>query len=259
MASERDELLALGAAGALTPAESAELDRLLATDAQAASEFAALLDDITVLADSVAEEPPARLRAAVLDAVAAEPQLGDLPAGEPIEPAAPVAPEPPDPAVPVEAPPEHLAPVVPIHRRKWWIPATAVAAAIVIVVGALVVTRDADAPTDDVMAAVLDDGDAVTVELTGAAGDLRLIKSEENDATVLIGDNIDAPDDQLVLQLWAIADGEPGSMGTFLPEEDGHVAFVMEGTEPDGVLYAVTVEPEGGSQQPTSEPVYGPA
>ena len=33
----------------------------------------------------------------------------------------------------------------------------------------------------------------------------------------------------------------------------------MEGTEPEGVLYAVTVEPEGGSEQPTTEPVYGPA
>ena len=59
--------------------------------------------------------------------------------------------------MPVDAepssPPEHVAPVVPIHRRRWWMPATAVAAAIVIIGGALVVTRDADAPTDDMMAA----------------------------------------------------------------------------------------------------------
>ncbi len=252
MAEERDELLALGAAGALTPEESTELERVLAADPRAAEEYAALLDDITVLADSVAEQPPARLRAAVLDAVATEPQAGEQP--EPAEIAVPV-----EPAEPVESPPEHVAPVVPIHRRKWWIPATAVAAAIVIVVGALVVTRDADAPTDDMMAAVLDDDDAVTVELGGGEGDLRLIKSEENDATVLIGDGVDAPDDELVLQLWAIADGQPASMGTFVPDDDGHVALVMNGTEPEDTLYAVTIEPEGGSEQPTSEPVYGPA
>ena len=134
------------------------------------------------------------------------------------------------------------------------------AAAIVLVVGALVVTRDADAPTDDdMMADVLDDDDAVTVELTGPAGELRLVKSEEHDATVLVGDGIDAPDAEQVLQLWAIADGQPASMGTFVPEVDGHVAFVMEGTEPEGVQYAVTVEPEGGSEQPTSDIVAGPA
>ncbi len=148
---------------------------------------------------------------------------------------------------------------MPIHRRRWWIPATAVAAAIVIVGGALVVTRDADAPTDDLMAEVLEADDAVTVELTGADGELRLVKSEEHDATVLVGDGVVVPADPEVLQLWAIADGQPASMGTFVPEDDGQVAFVMEGTEPEGVLYAVTIEPEGGSEQPTTEPIYGPA
>ena len=64
MAEDRDELLALGAAGALTPDETVELDRLLAADPQAAAEYAALVDDLTVLAESVAEPPPAGLRAA---------------------------------------------------------------------------------------------------------------------------------------------------------------------------------------------------
>jgi anti-sigma-K factor RskA len=109
------------------------------------------------------------------------------------------------------------------------------------------------------MAAVLDDDDAVTVELDGEAGALRLVKSDEHDATVLVGDGIDAPDPDHVLQLWAIEDSTPSSMGTFVPNADGRVAFVMEGTEPEGVLYAVTVEPEGGSDQPTTQPIYGPA
>ena len=64
MAEDRDELLALGAAGALTPDETVELDRLLAADPQAAAEYAAMVDDLTVLAESVAEPPPAGLRAA---------------------------------------------------------------------------------------------------------------------------------------------------------------------------------------------------
>jgi anti-sigma-K factor RskA len=255
MAEDREELLALGAAGALTPEETAELESLLATDPSVAAEFAAMLDDVTVLAESVAERPPEQLRASVMAAIAAEPAATDPVAAEPT--AAPVpAPAPP----PAPAPAEHVAPVVPIHRRRWWIPATAVAAAIVVVVGALIVTRDAEAPTtSDVMAAVLEDDDAVTVELTGSPGELRLVTSEEHDATVLVGDDIAAPDPQHVLQLWAIEDSQPASMGTFVPDADGHVAVVMEGTEPEGALYAVTVEPEGGSEQPTSEPIYGPA
>ncbi len=251
MNEEREEMLALGAAGALTPEEAAELDRLLADDPQAAAEYAAMLDDITALAESVAEPPPARLRAAVLEAISAERQA-DVGAAA-TSTTAPPLPPPPAPEQP------HIAPVVPIHRRRWWIPATAVAAAIVIVGGALLVTRDADAPTDDVMAQVLDADDAVTVELAGELGALQLVKSEDVDATVLRGDGVEDPDADQVLQLWAIADGEPASMGTFVPEDDGHVAFVMEGTEPEGTLYAVTIEPEGGSEQPTTEPIYGPA
>jgi anti-sigma-K factor RskA len=251
MNEEREEMLALGAAGALTPDEARELDRLLAADPQAAAEYAAMLDDISAFAESVAEPPPAALRGAVLEAIAAEQQIGvDAQAVSELPP-------PLQPPRPPEEP--HLAPVVPIHRRRWWVPATAVAAAIIIVGGALLVTRDADAPTEDVMADVLDDAEAVTVELTGESGDLRLVKSEEHDATVLVGDGVVVPAEPEVLQLWAIANGQPASMGTFVPEDDGHVAFVMEGTEPEGVLYAVTIEPEGGSEQPTSEPIYGPA
>jgi Anti-sigma-K factor rskA len=253
MAEDRDELLALGAAGALTPDETAELERVLATDPLAAARYAEMVDDLTVLAESVAEPPPAGLRAAVLAAIAAEPHESALD-----DRAAAPVPPPADPAA-QPAEPEHLAPVVPIHRRRWWMPATAVAAAIVIIGGGLIVTRDADAPSDDMMAAVLDDNDAVTVELTGSAGVLRLVKSAEHDATVLVGDDIEAPAEPEVLQLWAIEDDQPSSMGTFRPNDDGHVELVMEGTEPEGAAYAVTVEPEGGSDQPTGDIVAGPA
>ena len=45
-------------------------------------------------------------------------------------------------------------------------------------------------------------------------------------------------------------------MGTFTPDADGHVAAVMEGlVEPPDTIYAVTIEPAGGSPQPTSDPV----
>ena len=95
MDEERDELLALGAAGALTPEEAVELERLLAADPQAAAEYAAMLDDVTALAESVAEAPPARLRAAVLEAVAAEAQVGAAAPPPASELAPPLQPPPP--------------------------------------------------------------------------------------------------------------------------------------------------------------------
>ena len=58
-------------------------------------------------------------------------------------------------------------------------------------------------------------------------------------------------------QVWAIVDGRPASVKVFKSDADGHA--LVEGlpmpTTPHGVtLIAVTVEPAGGSSQPTTEP-----
>ena len=104
---------------------------------------------------------------------------------------------------------------------------------------------------------MLDDDSAQHVALVGDLSGLTVIRSENEDASAIVGDDIDAGltgDD--VLQLWAIRDGVPTSMGTFTPDAEGHVAAVMEGlVEPPDTIYAVTIEPAGGSPQPTSDPV----
>lgn len=231
-----DELLALGAAGALTADEQRELDRLLAADPAAARQFADLQDASSVLAEAVSEPPPAHLRARVLDAVgtgahpgAAEPRAAETPGA---------------------------ADVVPIRRRRWMIPATAIAAAVVLVVGGLVIERIADAPTtDEMVAAVLADPQAVTVELGGSIGELHLVKSPAENMTVLMGNDIAPPERDLVFQLWAEHDGEMADMGTFMPTADGEVTMVMDGVSPESTCYAVTIEPAGGSEQPTGDHV----
>jgi anti-sigma-K factor RskA len=57
-----------------------------------------------------------------------------------------------------------------------------------------------------------------------------------------------------IYQLWFMKDGEPVSVGTF---ETTDSIVVMELTESfDGYQdAAVTIEPNGGSRQPTSDPV----
>jgi anti-sigma-K factor RskA len=230
-----DELLALGAAGALTADEQRELDRLLAADPAASREFADLQVAASVLAEAASEPPPAHLRERVLDTAATEAQPGvekSHGGGTPVN-----------------------APVVPIHRRRWMIPATAVAAAAILLVGGLVIERIADAPTSDELSAVLDDPRAITVELTGSIGQLQLVKSPSENATVLMGHGITAPDSDHEFQLWAIHDGEMADMGTFMPTTTGDVMMMMDGVSPPDTEYAVTIEPMGGSEEPTGDHV----
>jgi anti-sigma-K factor RskA len=215
-----DELIALDAVGALTAEEARELDELLARYPNAGDEHRELGDAATLIADSVGEPPPPHLRAAVLAAIADRE--------------------------------ESVAPVVKLHHRRWMIPATAVAAAALLIVGGLVIQDIADAPSDDErVAEVVSDPQATTVMLTGTIGQLELYKSSAHDMTVLMGRDIEAPSGDFVFQLWAIVDDEMRDMGTFVPDPEGGVEMMMDGVSPPDTRYAVTVEPVGGSEQPT--------
>ncbi len=58
-------------------------------------------------------------------------------------------------------------------------------------------------------------------------------------------------------QLWFIKDGKPVPSVTFKPESTGHARVEKIPVPAGGALSAaaITVEPEGGSQQPTSTPI----
>jgi anti-sigma-K factor RskA len=58
-------------------------------------------------------------------------------------------------------------------------------------------------------------------------------------------------------QVWAIVDGKPASVKVFNADPDGHAlveGLAMPTTSRGVTLIAVTVEPAGGSPQPTTEP-----
>ena len=253
------DLLALGAAGALSDEEYRALDELLAADPALAREYAELQTSAATLAEASSEAPPAHLRPSILDAISGVEQL---PSHDGVEQlprhdgtAAIDDRVASDTDVAAPAPVEHHRPpnVVPIHHRRWMVPATAAAAVVMLLVGGLIIRNDADAPGDQ-MAAVLNDDDAVTILLDGSLSGLRLIKSDRENAAVLMGSGLDQPDAGMVFQLWAIHDEQKFSMGTFMPPATGEVAIVIEGAGGDSE-WAVTVEPEGGSDQPTSAPV----
>ena len=231
MNDDDEVLVALAAVGALDDDEQGAFEARLAAEPELAAAYDEALESAGLLADAVSEPPPPQLRAAVLASIAS--------------------------SEPVTAEPTNVVDLgARRHRRRWMLPATAAAAAVLVIGGALIITHNADAPGDPV-AAVLDDESAQHVALLGDLSGLTVIRSENEDASAIIGDDIEAGltgDD--VLQLWAIRDGVPTSMGTFTPDADGHVAAVMEGlVEPPDTIYAVTIEPAGGSPQPTSDPV----
>jgi anti-sigma-K factor RskA len=66
--------------------------------------------------------------------------------------------------------------------------------------------------------------------------------------------NLPPADEGLVYQLWFLADGPPVPGGTFQSDPDGHALATVDGPAEGLVLRgaAVTIEPAGGSPQPTS-------
>ncbi|MET0469059.1 MAG: anti-sigma factor [Aeromicrobium sp.] len=81
-------------------------------------------------------------------------------------------------------------------------------------------------------------------------GSVKMMMSASEDTAVIIAKELPKPDDGQVYQVWMIDPDGPTSHGTF--ETDGQM--VMHGLA-DADRVAVTVEPAGGSDQPTSAPI----
>jgi anti-sigma-K factor RskA len=103
----------------------------------------------------------------------------------------------------------------------------------------------------EVIAAMVHDKDAI--ELTGPGG-AEAIVSQTDRGAVLVAVNLgEAPPDR-DYQLWLMKDGVPTAAETF--DVENGVVIVESAHDLDGFDgAAVTVEPEGGSEQPTTQPV----
>ena len=179
------------------------------------------------VSEATATEPPAHLRATILAAVAA-----DRPAAEPVD----------------------LATRRPRRMRTALL--AAAAAVVVAVGGGVVATR------------MIDDEKAPTAEQVFAADDVRtssgaiegggtatVVYSKDADAGVLVMNNVTPPVPGTVYQMWLV--GESDSMVPAGTMDAAAVApsttAVLDGIS-DATALAFTVEPPGGSTQPTSEP-----
>jgi anti-sigma-K factor RskA len=72
---------------------------------------------------------------------------------------------------------------------------------------------------------------------------------------VLIAAHLPSLDAKKTFELWVLpATGNPIPAGLFRANEDSSATFVRPGPIENAAAVAVTVEPEGGSPQPTTTP-----
>jgi anti-sigma-K factor RskA len=98
---------------------------------------------------------------------------------------------------------------------------------------------------------VLASPDATTVEKTfDGGGNVRMVTSASADSAVIFANKLPDPGADKVYQVWMIGHDGPASQGWFKSSDE----MIMKGVS-DADRVAVTVEPAGGSKQPTSAPI----
>ncbi|MGM1030732.1 MAG: anti-sigma factor domain-containing protein [Actinomycetota bacterium] len=252
-----DDLAAAYALDALSPAERARFEAEASPAALA--EAAALADTAALLAGDPVEPPPT-LRASVLDAIRREPQLDAEPPAAPSEafsaPAVPAAVQP----VSVE-PARASAGPGPAERRARarWRPLRtigAIAAGAALLLGGVALgTQLGEDSTDEALGAVVSAADAERGEVELPDGSTAtVVWSAERGQSVILFDGLTAAPAGSTYQAWYIDADGPQSAGTF-DASDGATAFLLDGAFTAGAAVGVTVEPDGGSDAPTTDPI----
>lgn len=141
-----------------------------------------------------------------------------------------------------------------------WLAAAAVAA--ILFTGGVLVGRQTmpavSASDDPDVASVLEvaaAGDALFSDVDMMGAHSRVVISDEMDKSVFLATDLPTPAKGLCYQVWRVSDdGSKVSAGVFLPDQQGHVAVVLDGGA-DVSSYVITLEPPGGSKAPTGEMV----
>ena len=221
---------------ALNADERAEYEVHLAGCARCQAEVAELRGAASQLGVAVAEQPPAELRARVLAEVDRTPQD---------QPGAPVV---------------DLAQGRERRSQRIFQAAAAVFAILALVVGAWGVSahRDANDTKQQASAvrAVVAAPDAEVIHGSGQNGvSANVVVSHSLGQSAFVADGLAAPPSGKTYQLWYIdASGSARSAG-LVTTSDGNSTQLLQGTINGATTVGMTVEPSGGSTQPTTKPV----
>ncbi len=268
----------VAALNALTGPESEEFEAHLADCPTCSAEIAGFRETAARLGAAAAETPPASMRAAVMALVSVTRQLPpevsqstkELPVlgrhhglGDqlPLELVAPVeiSGELPaadaDPKVSVSPTPE--AKVINLNSRRRFSGRLMLAAAAVIAIAIAAVaifqspeTTDADLALQNCVLNAADTHVQPATPDSQATANVRL--SNSCGAAIIELSNVGTlPADQ-TYQLWIIAGDQPRSVDTMVPDANGTMPVVVTPLQVGDTQLGVTVEPAGGSEQPTS-------
>lgn len=233
---ELRELLPAWALDAVTPEEAAAVDRAVAADPALAEEARALREVAAHLATGAGEAPPAALRGDVLDLVARTPQDGAGSTGE-------------RDGVVVDLARERTR-----RRGRWLVAAVALAAAAVpgvIAVQQYERASRAEEQLTTVAEALAEPGaQLLAADVVGGGRAVAVVGA---DTSVFSARDLPALTSDEVYQLWVVDDGGARSAGV-LTVASGRASAELADL-PDGATIAMTVEPAGGSTQPTTDPV----
>ena len=239
---------------ALNDAENAQFESLLAESEETRAEVTELADTAVELGLSVAPiDPPAELRASILDKIAMTPQLAEIPArlaaahDDDHELARPVGPA------------EERA------RRRWYTrPLTtlvAAAAAVALVFGGgvavnAVIQGQQVSATASAISQIQSASDFQrrTVSVT-SGGEATVIWSVSLRRSALLGTGLKKLPEGKTYELWYMRTDGAVPAGTFLSDGSGTQSVVLSGKMDAGDNIGMSIEPAGGSTKPTSDPV----
>lgn len=230
-ADDLHHLAAAYALDALDPEERRRFEAHYPTCGICAAEVADFRATAAVLAEAAGTVPPAGLRDRVLADVGRTRQLSPLV-------------------------PDRVAELADRRRRRRAGPllVAAAAAVVVLVGGALAAVRLAGGR--DAIGEVASAPDAVVADLAGEDGSLRVIWSAERDELVVVADGLADPGPGRVYELWFLLPDGVAPAGLFEPDDDGVVRTVLSVDDVEGAGFGVTIEPEGGSSEPTLPVLY---
>ncbi|MBM4516739.1 anti-sigma factor [Rhodococcus hoagii] len=139
-------------------------------------------------------------------------------------------------------------------KRRWQITMASVAAAVVLLVGGVVIGRQLTEtpPATPVTAQILAASDmhSVTAEIPGG-GTATTMYSKEANAAMLVMNGVTPPKPDTVYQMWLVRGDEPVPAGTMGPDQvSPTTTAVLEGID-GATQLGFTVEPPGGSSYPT--------
>ncbi len=262
------ELAGLYVLDALEPAEAERIAVHLATCPEPHPEMAELGAVVPALAVSVDEvDAPADLKRRVLEsydryAMATAPSAGVAGVGTAAPAPAPNASAPVAPWQIEDQPPARRGLALP-RWLGWAAAGAAVLVLAVVGVWALGIQQRANSETlrAETMAAALETlaqpGSSFAVlEGTGpAVGVGGFVAFSPEGEGYMVMTNVPEAPAGMTYQAWYVVDGQPASAGTMSADADGFVIAeglpAMDGTD----LMAITLEPAGGSAEPTSDPI----